>query len=453
MARSKSIHPAASDRPVPVPAPRQHAAVPGDARIPVSFFAVAVLFFVLGVSVLPFAVSRIGQYFYQAIPLAVVHLFTLGWITAVIMGVMYRYVPALTRAALPSPRLAWIQLALFVIGASGMITHFAIGIWPGLWLAAVVVFLSILMFAWNILPCLMSHVGGGGVAETGMFLSVCFLIAAALLGTLLGLDKTYDFLGGSLLTNLAAHVHLAAVGWVALSICAVSYRMLPAFLLPTIQLPAAAKWQIYALAMGAVGLAASLLLRSGMASTFAIAITLTMAWYVVIVARMLRARRMPLDWTALHALAGVTSLAIAAGLGIALSLVGGDSALGARLAPAYGAMGLLGFFSNFIIGMSYQLFPGFVARARTSTKRAAVTIAEISIARNRFFVFMAFNSGVLLLAGGFVGNAFHIARLGAALIAAAGLVYSAVTLWTLSFAFRESIPRAAQKTTLRILPE
>jgi hypothetical protein len=279
------------------------------------------------------------------------------------------------------------------------------------------------------------------------------LIAAALLGTLLGLDKTYDFLGGSLLTNLAAHVHLAAVGWVTLSICAVSYRMLPAFLLPTAQLPADAKWQIYALTMAVVGLAASLLLRSGMVPTFAIAVTLTMVWYVVIVAKMVRTRRMPLDWTPAHAMAGVISLALAAGLGIALSLVGGDSALGARLAPAYGVMGVLGFFSNFIVGMSYQLFPGFVARARTRAQRAAVTIAEISITRTRLFVFVAFNGGALLLAGGFIGDAVHIAQVGAGLIAAAGLVYSAVTLWTLSFAFRESIPRAAQKTPLRILPE
>jgi len=60
---------------------------------------------------------------------------------------------------------------------------------------------------------------------------------------------------------------------------------------------------------------------------------------------------------------------------------------------------------------------------------------------------------VLLLAGGFVDNAVHIAQLGAAMIAVAGLVYSAVTLWTLSFAFRDSLPRAARETTLRILPE
>jgi len=190
-----------------------------------------------------------------------------------------------------------------------------------------------------------------------------------------------------------------------------------------------------------------------LASTFAIAISLSMVWYLLIVARMVRTRRMPLDWTPLHALAGVISLATTAGLGIALSFVGGDSALGARLAPAYGVMGVLGFFSNFIVAMSYQLFPGFVARARTNAARAGVAIAEISITRTRLLVFLTLNGGVLLLAGGFVDNAVHIAQLGAAMIAVAGLVYSALTLWTLSFAFRDSLPRAARETTLRILPE
>ena len=58
-----------------------------------------------------------------------------------------------------------------------------------------------------------------------------------------------------------------------------------------------------------------------------------------------------------------------------------------------------------------------------------------------------------LLAGGFLENAVHLAQLGATMIAVAGVAYSAVTLWTLSFAFRASVPRAARETTLRILPE
>ena len=87
------------------------------------------------------------------------------------------------------------------------------------------------MFAANMIPCLYPQLGPG-VAETGMFLSICFLLIAASIGFVLSLDKTYNFLGGDVLTNLASHVQFAAIGWVTLTICAVSYRMLPAFLLP-----------------------------------------------------------------------------------------------------------------------------------------------------------------------------------------------------------------------------
>src|SRR5271155_4743258 len=90
-------------------------------RIPIGFFMVAVAFFALGICTLPFAVADIADFFYQPVPLATVHIFTLGWITMTIMGVMYRYVPALPRHPIASPRVAWLQLVLFAIGASGMV--------------------------------------------------------------------------------------------------------------------------------------------------------------------------------------------------------------------------------------------------------------------------------------------------------------------------------------------
>ena len=162
---------------------------------------------------------------------------------------------------------------------------------------------------------------------------------------------------------------------------------------------------------------------------------------------------MPLDWTPRHALAGVAGLAIAIVLGIALTITGGDSFWGARIAPAYGLAGLLGFFSNFIIGMSYQLFPGFVSRARQGRGWAAVTIAELSVVRTRWFVFGAFNAGVAVMIAGFMTGALGMIRAGAILAAAGGIVYSLATMWTLSFAFRAAIPAAAAQSALRILPE
>ncbi|HVA82212.1 MAG TPA: hypothetical protein VNF29_14895 [Candidatus Binataceae bacterium] len=439
----------------PMPPYRHTAAAHPDllriGRIPIWFFAAAVVYFAIGACSMPIAAPYAADFFYQAIVLAVVHTFTLGWITAAIMGVMYRYVPALTRAPIRWPRVAYAQFVIFAIGVSGMVAHFALGAWFGLWLAAIAVIASIVMFAANLAPCLWAQFGRG-IAETGMLLAIGFLVIAATLGTILGLDKTYDFLGGNVLTNVSGHAHLAAVGWVTISICAVSYRMLPAFLLPKITVPRHALWQLYALAAAVSGLAMSLFFGLPGETIFAVAIAGAMAWYVAIIARIVATRRMPLNWTPRHAIAGLAGLALAAALGITLTLTGGDSVWGARIAPAYGVAGLLGFFSNFIIGMSYQLFPGFVVRARQGRGWIAVTIAEISIVRPRWLIFAAFNGGVAIMLAGFLAGRLEVIRTGTILAAAGAVVYSAVTLWTLSFAFRATVPAAAQ-TALRVLPE
>ena len=218
------------------------------------------------------------------------------------------------------------------------------------------------------------------------------------------------------------------------------------------QLPKAAIWQLYALATAVAALVLSLLFRGPWSPVFAIAIAAVMGWYVSIIAQMVRTRRMPLDFTASHAIAGAISLMLAIVVGIALTFIGGDSSAGARLAPVYGVLGLLGFFSNFIIGMSYQLFAGFVARARTGAGWPAVTISEISIFRPRIFILIAFNLAIAILVAGFLGGSVGVARIGASIAAAGGHVYCAITIWTLSFAFRQALPASARRASLRVLP-
>jgi hypothetical protein len=410
------------------------------ALVPINFFILAVLFFAAGAVSMPLiAPLVVADYFYGPWQLALVHTFTLGWITASIMGVMYRYAPALTRTPLPFPRLAVAQFVLFLIGASGMVSHFAIGIWLGTWLAAIVMLASVVLFAINLMPLLWPQVGGG-VAETGMFAAICFLLAAGTLGLLLAMDKSYSFMGGSLLTNLGGHVALAAVGWVTLAICAVSYRMLPAFILPKIPLPRAAIYQLYALMAAAAGLATALLAGLPGVELWSVLVTLSLLTYLATMARLMHSRRMALDWTARHALAGFLWLIASASAGVALARGGAASLEGGRIAAAFGAAGLLGFFSNFIIGMSYHLFAGFVVRARSAAGWAAVRAESLGAARPRLAIFVLFNAGVAILCGGLLAGAATTAEAGAALAALGGLVYAAVTLRTLSFAYRRAAP-------------
>jgi len=75
-----------------------------------------------------------------------------------------------------------------------------------------------------------------------MFAAICFLLFAASLGLLMGIEEARGFIFGNLVTTLGGHVTFAAIGWVTLA--ATSYRFIPAFILPKNLLPRIALWQV-----------------------------------------------------------------------------------------------------------------------------------------------------------------------------------------------------------------
>ena len=56
------------------------------------------------------------------------------------------------------------------------------------------------------------------------------ILGAATLGVLIGFDKVYHFLPGFVLSNVIAHAHLAAIGWAAMMVVGIAYRLLPMIL-------------------------------------------------------------------------------------------------------------------------------------------------------------------------------------------------------------------------------
>lgn len=415
-----------------------YASPPPDARtarLPIHFLAAATIFFAGGLIAAPFVAGDTLVFFYNPATLALTHTFALGWITAAIMGVMYRYVPSLTRTPLRFPRLALLQLALFFIGASGMITHFALGQWSGVWSAALVVIASIVLFAVNMIECLWTRLGRSA-PETGIAISILFLITAGCAGFLLALDKSCNFLSGGVISNLAGHAALAAIGWVSIAICAVSYRMLPAFLLPKESSARFGGYQLATIALAAAALAFSLFRESAAVIVPGAVVVLAFAAYLATLARMASKRRAPLAWPIRHVIAGAVFLAVACVAGLIMIRIGAQSAIGARLAATYGVCGLLGFFSNFIVGMSYNLFPGFIAKARSARGWPIKGSAEFAIAAPRPFVFVAFNGGIVVVCAGFLLANASLARAGAALMAAGGVAWSLGSLRSLARAYR-----------------
>ncbi len=420
-------------------------------RLPIHFFAIALFFFAVGTASAPWAAVKLGDYFYQLPVLAWVHTFTLGWITSAMLGVMYRYVPAMTQREIRFPRLAAVQLVLYFTGASGVVAHFMLGSWDGVWMAGAVVAFSVILFAINIVPCLAPNFGRGA-AETGMLMAIVFLFCAGSWGSALAFDKGRNLIPGTLIRNLSAHAHLAALGWVTLTICAVSYRFTTAMVTEDTQVSRPAIVQLFALAAATIALFVALIAGAGNIAVWAVAVAVTMAAYALIFRAIGATQGAALGWTGHHAQAALVCLLLALAAGVALAITGVGSAFGNRLACAYGVLGLLGWVSNFIVGMSYQLFAGFVARVRAALDWPHLSVAELSISTGRPLVFWSLNGGALIMAGGLLLGWVAAAVAGASLIALAGLAYSAAMAWTLSFAYRRGTPPASDRV-LRIVED
>src|SRR5579883_545832 len=357
------------------------------ALLPPCFFAPAVAFFATALVLAPAVAPDLRTHFYQPHVLALVHMLTLGWISMVMMGVLYRYVPGLTKRPVPFPRLAVAQWASFVAGTTALIGGFWTGSWPTATAAAGTLATSAVLLCANLWPMLRAA-RRLGVAELGVGLATTALVAAAILGTLLAADKQRGFLGGDVVTNLAAHALVAALWW-----------------------------------------------RSALTPVAALAVAAALAAYAALAARVVRTHRLPLDWTARHAIASVGWCLVTAAAGLVLCVLGGQGEHGVHLAAAYGAVGLLGWLSNLVIGVSYKLFPGFDAGTRSERARRPVPLAVLGVPeRVQPAVFVAFNLGTATLAGGLLGDLVWLVVGGMLVSAAAAVLYAASTARTLAFA-------------------
>jgi hypothetical protein len=394
-----------------------HAPVRALPYVPAVCLALATFNLNVGLLLALYATGDIETFFYQPRVLAVTHTFTLGWISLAIIGVLYRFVPALTKQAVRYPWLARVQIATFLIGASGLVTHFWIGHLGGMAWSAGVLVLSIVLLLGVQLPPLVkapSH----DATVIGIIVALFSFLGVGTLGLLYAIDKVHPFLGGSVLSNIAAHAHLAVLSWVTLMICAVSYRMVAAFTLPEQVLPVPARRQIVSLAIVAPLLVIALLLRSRAVVPLAWLTMASLAWYAAIVARLLRTRRLPIDWSMRHVLAALLHLCAAVVCGMAFVFgVDPGGAFGTHLAVTYGVLALLGWASNFILGMGSRLAPGLAALA-------GVPVQPLFPPRLQGLIFWSFNLGVLGIAFAALTNAPQVLRAALALTLVATLLFA-----------------------------
>lgn len=337
------------------------AARPRHTRLPLLYFGLAHVALTAAFGAMAFEPARFAGFFYHPRMVAVVHLVTLGWISASILGALYMIAPMALRARLPARWPDFMAWAVYAIGVLGMVSHFWLDSPKGMVWSAGTVTLGLLWVAARAAIALWPAPVPREV-KLHFFLAFLNVLIAATLGVLLGLNKVEPVLGGFVMTNVYAHAHMAALGWATMMVMGAGYRLLPMLLPSAMPEGRLVALSAVLLEAGVLGLFASFLLRSRWIGAFALLVVAGLAVFLSRVVWMKRhprpapkALRRP-DWGVLHAIQALLYLAAAAGLGIALAFVD-DPAWTLRAAPVYGTLGLVGFLGQIVVGVQQRLLP------------------------------------------------------------------------------------------------
>ena len=411
--------------------------------LPVLYFGVAHLALALACLAVALDPRGVSGFFYHSRMLGIVHLVTLGWITASILGSLYIVGPIALRMWIPATWLDYTAFAFVFIGVAGMVTHFWIQEYTGMAWSAMTVGAGILVVGARVAARL-REASLPRAVSAHIMLAFLNIGGAAALGVLIGFDKVYHFMPGFVLANVFAHAHLAAIGWASMMVIGVAYRLLP-MVLPAAMPNGPTLWiSAVLLETGIAGLFLALLFQSSRAWLFALIVIAGFAAFASHVVWMLRRPRprpprLPRpDPAVLHAAASFTWLAVASGLGVWLTLAAPSSAM-LRVAMAYGVFGLVGFLAQMVVGMEGRLLPIFAwywAYANTGCKGPVPSQHEMPWRNGQELVFVLWLFGVPALAGGLAFDAVPFVRAAGWCLAAATLLDTANVARILRNAFR-----------------
>ncbi len=369
------------------------------------------------------------DFYYQAHLLAITHLITLGWITTSIMGASFLVAPLTFSTPLYSERLGRWQFPPLVFGIAVLVVHFWTGHYRGLATGAVLILAATILFLVN-LSLTLRRVSRKDVALPYLVAALAYLAATVILGNLMALDKVLNFLGGQVLATIQGHAHLAALGWVTLMILGVGHKMIPLLTASTPEEERRSRRRFWLLNAGILGLFLSLVTRSRWVLPIALAVVLGFASAFWRLSRPWREGKKPrLDWSTQHVLAafGCLVLTILLGLLLASGLLGED-ALAARVAVVYAFLGLVGWITLMIIGMSYRVIPLLVWLHRYSPivhDQPVPRVAELYSERWQVWSFLLLAPGVALAAGALLLQSVAGLRAGLLLFGSGVLLFDA----------------------------
>jgi hypothetical protein len=420
---------------------------PPPPALPLTYFGFAYVALPFALCVALFAPASIAGFFFHARMFAVVHSVTLGWITPSIFGAIYLVAPLALRVELPVTKPDWWVCIGVIVGAVGVIGHFWIGTYEGMVWSGGILFAAFAGMAWRVLRALRESPAPLAVRA---HVAVAFVnvMLAGLLGALLALNRVHTVLPGDHIADVFGHAHLAAVGWAALTIFGLGYRLLPMFLPAK---PPAGKrlWAaLILLETGVLGIALSFLFDHGLVRWCGVVTSLGIAAFLFNMASILR-RRVPAppklhrpDIGMLQTGFSLLCLLFATGVGLFLAFT---EEWRIEWIMVYGVVGLLGFLGQMVLGVGMRLLPMYswvAAWAAGGYQQLPTSQYEMGSRLLQWATLASWVAGIPLLSYGLASGRHEAIRAGAALLLLGTLAAGVNTVRILRHAVKPPAPDA-----------
>jgi hypothetical protein len=452
---SAGVKPASPRAARPSPPDRLAASV----TLPLRFIVAGLLSLFIGALWLVAQPNLLTTYHYNQNIIALTHLFVLGWICSVVMGVLYQLIPVALETSLYSEKLARWQFAFHAVGFIGMVWMFRS--WN---LAQVGHFGSVMavgvgLFVFNIGRTL-ARAPKWNVVATAIAAALGWLSLTVLMGLALAASKGFGEIGpgarsaglfaplldgframGAFMARfdaigrMHAHAHLGIVGVFTMLIVGVSFKLVPMFALSEVQNPRRAGASVILLNVGLAGAFISILLQRPWKPVFALIIAAALVLYGCELRAILRARkRARLDGGMKAFLTALAMLMPLSLLGLVLCWPGLPmNGLVGQLENLYGFLGLIGFVSFAIIGMLHKIVPfliWFASYSRHVGRARVPALADLCSEPLQLAGYWSWLAGLSTISAGILLQSEFIVRSGAA-------------AWTVSLAlFAGSVAKA-----------
>ncbi len=342
--------------------------VAGLSRWTLAHFYAALASFLLAQVLLAAGIAGIDEPL-QAWPiLATVHLLTIGWLSTLMFGALYQFVPVITGATLPGRHAPLLTLIATQLGLAGMVAGF-LGPWYGLdharlclpaggSLVAAGLGGGALYLLWSLwrarpLPLAARFVAAGqGFLLLTLTLGLCFSVA-------LTFADAPAWLVEMLGRGLPVHVLVGLGGWFTLTAMGVAYRLLSMFMLAPENETPTGRWAFRLAALGLLALFAAGLAAPENESGTALAVAAAPAasglvLYLIDMVHLVHGRqRRALELNSRAAIGALAALAATLAL-IAAALAAGTLE---EAAAAIGYLVLFGWLSGLGLSQLYKIVP------------------------------------------------------------------------------------------------